>query len=793
MAAPRTTQLLSRSIEPFSKTALFSIASIASTPRYASTAFPTRSPVSPTSSCWTLSQCQQPQQQQRRRVDQQPNRAWIKSAAITQQQRRSFGSSEASFNGVPMSALASKEQAANRNPSNANAQNTFYQLLLKANRPDVIIERFESNKFAANAAAKDAYTRALQIARQHQHQHQQHTMAPQSLTPSAQAAAQAAAARQVGHDVSLGQLQYPQYQPSSSSPHSPASVLHAPALGSSSEPINVTTHESTKTVFARWFWRAAWFALSVYISMALVSLLVEYLMGGQKRPDSRLTNDYKTVKAESQKVRFTDVHGCDEAKDELQELVDFLRDPAKFSNLGGKLPKGVLLVGPPGTGKTLLARAVAGEAGVPFFYMSASEFDEVFVGVGARRVRDLFAAAKSKAPAIIFIDELDAMGGKRSARDSASNKQTLNQLLTELDGFDQNTNIIIIAATNFPQLLDNALTRPGRFDRHVTVPLPDVRGRIAILKHHSSKIKMDKTVNLDSIAAITSGLSGAELANIVNQAAVRASKLKAQAVQGEHFEWAKDKVIMGAEKKSMVISDKEKLMTAYHEAGHALMQLHHEPTSSKRKLYKVTILPRGMSLGHTAWLPEMDTYSHTANDMLVGIAVALGGKMAEELIYGDRYTTTGVSSDLDSATGQAFSMVTRYGMCKAIGPMRLDERYEYLSSETKAMIETEVQRLLSGAYEEVRTVLTARRAELDLLAKALVEYETLDRQEVDKILRGERLDRPVAAPGGKITVPISTVVEGGGVPDTGGAGAGGPAAGQPTPPPTPGGIITTPK
>ena len=378
--------------------------------------------------------------------------------------------------------------------------------------------------------------------------------------------------------------------------------------------------------------------------MALVSLLVEYVMGGQKRLDPKSPDSYKAVKAESQRTRFADVHGCEEAKDELQELVEFLRNPAKFSNLGGKLPKGVLLVGPPGTGKTLLARAVAGEAGVPFFYMSASEFDEVFVGVGARRVRDLFAAAKAKAPAIIFIDELDAMGGKRSARDVAYNKQTLNQLLTELDGFDQNTNVIIIAATNFPKLLDSALTRPGRFDRHVTVPLPDARGRIAILKHHASKVKMASDVNLDAIAAITSGLSGADLANLINQAAVRASKLKASSVQREHIEWAKDKVIMGAEKKSMVISDKEKLMTAYHEAGHALMQLHHESTSDKQKLYKVTILPRGMSLGHTASLPEMDTYSSTATDMSAAIGFALGGKMAEELIYGDRHTTTGVSS-----------------------------------------------------------------------------------------------------------------------------------------------------
>jgi ATP-dependent metalloprotease len=372
--------------------------------------------------------------------------------------------------------------------------------------------------------------------------------------------------------------------------------------------------------------------------LVVVTMIIEGL-NTFKRPGGKIDSE---AKAENQSARFSDVHGCDEAKEELQELVEFLRNPEKFSTLGGKLPKGILLVGPPGTGKTLLARAVAGEAGVPFFYMSGSEFDEVYVGVGAKRVRDLFSAAKSKSPSIVFIDELDAIGGRRNARDAAYVKQTLNQLLTELDGFEQNSGVIIIAATNFPELLDKALTRPGRFDRHVIVPLPDVRGRIAILKHHAQKIKAASNVNLEAIALSTSGLSGAELENIVNQAAILASKSKAQSVGQRHFDWAKDKVIMGPERRSMVITPKEKEMTAYHEAGHALISYFSRDTGSS--LYKVTVLPRGGSLGHTSTLPDMDKYSYSVKDYLARIEVCLGGKLAEEIVYGHDWVTSGVSS-----------------------------------------------------------------------------------------------------------------------------------------------------
>jgi ATP-dependent metalloprotease len=416
-------------------------------------------------------------------------------------------------------------------------------------------------------------------------------------------------------------------------------VARGPNNGSGAKdaPLHVVVEETIGGTIFKWVKFLLYFCLFTYLSMVVVTMMIE-TFNTFRKVGGKADNE---AKAEHQTVRFSDVHGCDEAKEELQELVEFLKNPEKFSTLGGKLPKGVLLVGPPGTGKTLLARAVAGEAGVPFFFMSGSEFDEVYVGVGAKRVRELFAAAKGKAPAIVFIDELDAIGGKRNARDAAYVKQTLNQLLTELDGFEQNSNVIILAATNFPELLDKALTRPGRFDRNVVVGLPDVRGRMAILKHHMKNVIVGKDVSLEALAAGTPGFSGAELENIINQAAVHASKAKAQAVTMFDFEWAKDKVMMGAEKKSMVISQKEKEMTAYHEAGHALVIMF---TPGMNPLHKITIMPRGQSLGMTMHLPEMDKYSMGMNEYQAQIDVCLGGKVAEEMIYGPDKVTSGVAS-----------------------------------------------------------------------------------------------------------------------------------------------------
>jgi ATP-dependent metalloprotease len=511
------------------------------------------------------------------------------------------------------------EETANRNPNSATAQNAFYQALLRANMPAIIVERYQTGQFATNAHADAAYHKALAMLGGEATSGNQLAGQPNNLTDTPlQAIGQAIAASSRGGNVA---------------------VARGPNNGSGAKdaPLHVVVEETIGGTIFKWVKFLLYFCLFTYLSMVVVTMMIE-TFNTFRKVGGKADNE---AKAEHQTVRFSDVHGCDEAKEELQELVEFLKNPEKFSTLGGKLPKGVLLVGPPGTGKTLLARAVAGEAGVPFFFMSGSEFDEVYVGVGAKRVRELFAAAKGKAPAIVFIDELDAIGGKRNARDAAYVKQTLNQLLTELDGFEQNSNVIILAATNFPELLDKALTRPGRFDRNVVVGLPDVRGRMAILKHHMKNVIVGKDVSLEALAAGTPGFSGAELENIINQAAVHASKAKAQAVTMFDFEWAKDKVMMGAEKKSMVISQKEKEMTAYHEAGHALVIMF---TPGMNPLHKITIMPRGQSLGMTMHLPEMDKYSMGMNEYQAQIDVCLGGKVAEEMIYGPDKVTSGVAS-----------------------------------------------------------------------------------------------------------------------------------------------------
>jgi ATP-dependent metalloprotease len=546
--------------------------------------------------------------------------ARISAASLNISSQRSLGSGYGqrrgflSSSGISRSQLARAEEQANRDPSNANAQSAFYQLLLRANMPGIVVERHDTGRFASNALTEDAYRKAT------------------AALESASGGMYKPSAFHNHHVVQSSNLEQGIGQ----------AVLAASnngLRGDRAEPIHVVVQESTFMLIFRWIRFLAIFGVVTYLCLAVVTVLIETLTTFRRGPGAKNESE---IKAEKHSTRFSDVHGCDEAKDELQEVVEFLRNPENFSDLGAKLPKGVLLVGPPGTGKTLLARAVAGEAGVPFFYMSGSEFDEIFVGVGAKRIRELFAAAKAKAPAIIFIDELDAIGGKRNPRDPSYAKQTLNQLLTELDGFEADTNIIIIGATNLPNALDKALTRPGRFDRHVHVDLPDVRGRLAILKHHSTKIKMSPDANLESLAARTPGQSGAELENILNLAALRASRARSSVVSKKDLDWAYDRVVMGSDKKSMVVTEKEKEMTAYHEAGHALVQLFDKESSNK--LYKVTILPKGQSLGHTAHVPEVDKYSHTAAEYKSMIRVLLGGKMAEEMRFGDDKVTSGVSS-----------------------------------------------------------------------------------------------------------------------------------------------------
>lgn len=675
------------------------------------------------------------------------SRAIGSSPYIDLLQRRAFGNG-----GISRNMLANLEAAANRNPNSATAQNAFYQVLIKANMPDIVVERYQAGRYAKNPAVDDAYNKALSMLTSTKIGGDSGTsgtvasefgaLNPQQL----QAIGQAMAANQKGGNIAI------------SAPHGAGAFKDGR--------IHVLVDESLGTTIFKWTKFFLMFGFACWIGFMVVSMLVESLNSIKRTGAARGDAE---VKAEAQKARFADVHGCDEAKEELTEIVEFLKNPDKFSTLGGKLPKGVLLVGPPGTGKTLLARAVAGEAGVPFFYMSGSEFDEIYVGVGAKRVRELFNAARAKSPAIIFIDELDAIGGKRNARDSNYTKQTLNQLLTELDGFDQGHQIIIIAATNFPQLLDKALTRPGRFDRHVQVDLPDVRGRLAILQHHARKIKVMEGLAWQDLARGTSGLSGAELENIINSAAIYASKNKSSVVSMKDLIWAKDKIVMGAEKKTMVISEDEKLVTAYHEAGHALASFYNKRAMP---LYKVTILPRGMSLGHTAYLPEMDKYSYSAADYAAMLQTALGGKVAEEIVYGRNSTTSGVSSvnrnpcalspialtilqDLSNATNTAFSMVASFGMGSGLAPMDFGSRYETLSPDTRAQVETEVQRLLNDAYKRCKDLLTERRKELDYLAQALVDYETLDMEEVKKVVKGETLAGRMKMPrGSTMVVPV---------------------------------------
>ena len=453
------------------------------------------------------------------------------------------------------------------------------------------------------------------------------------------------------------------------------------------------------------------------------------------------------------KVTFEDVAGIDEAKDELEEIIEFLRNPKKFQKLGGKIPKGVLLVGPPGTGKTLLARAVAGEADVPFFTISGSDFVEMFVGVGASRVRDMFEQGKKNAPCIIFIDEIDAVGRHRGAGLGGGNderEQTLNQLLVEMDGFETNEGVILIAATNRPDVLDPALLRPGRFDRQVVVPNPDILGREKILKVHMKNVSIAKNVDPRIIARGTPGFSGADLANLINEAALLAARKSKLNVGMIELEQAKDKVMMGAERRSMVMTEDEKKMTAYHEAGHALVMLNvegHEP------LHKVTIIPRGRALGVTMWLPERDKLSQTRMELEALIASMFGGRVAEELIYGKKYITTGAGNDIQQATNLARRMVMEFGFSEKLGPLRYETNQEEvflghsvaqqrnISDETARIIDEEVRKLVEIGEETSRNILTKKIDDLHKVAKGLLEYETLSAKDINNILSGKVVSR----------------------------------------------------
>ena len=477
--------------------------------------------------------------------------------------------------------------------------------------------------------------------------------------------------------------------------------------------------------------------------------------GGRGGPLAFGKSKAKLLGEDQIKTTFADVAGVDEAKEDVKELVDFLREPGKFQKLGGQIPRGTLMVGPPGTGKTLLAKAIAGEAKVPFFSISGSDFVEMFVGVGASRVRDMFEQAKKATPCIIFIDEIDAVGRHRGAGLGGGHderEQTLNQLLVEMDGFDGNEGIIVIASTNRPDVLDPALLRPGRFDRQVVVPLPDLRGREQVLKVHMRKVPMGEDVVAFDIARGTPGFSGADLANVVNEAALFAARQDERLVCMRHFEQAKDKIMMGAERKSMVMSEKERRNTAYHEAGHCIvgyLMPEHDPT------YKVTIIPRGRALGVTMFLPEEDRYSMSKRSIESQICGLFGGRIAEELTLGFDGVTTGASNDIERATRMARSMVTKWGLSETLGPLQYEEDDQevflgksagssrsHVSGETAKVIDEEVKKIIDSCYEKARAILVDNRDKLDAMVDALLEYETIDRPQIDDIMAGRTPSPP---------------------------------------------------
>lgn len=489
----------------------------------------------------------------------------------------------------------------------------------------------------------------------------------------------------------------------------------------------------------------------ILLILAIFMFFMRQMQGGgagKGGPMSFGKSKAKLLSQDQIKTTFADVAGCDEAKEEVEELVDFLRDPTKFQRLGGAIPRGVLMVGPPGTGKTLLAKSIAGEAKVPFFSISGSDFVEMFVGVGASRVRDMFEQAKKQAPCIIFIDEIDAVGRSRGVGMGGGNderEQTLNQLLVEMDGFEANEGVIVIAATNRPDVLDPALMRPGRFDRQVVVPLPDIRGREHILNVHLRKVPLGDDVKPTLIARGTPGFSGADLANLVNEGALFAARRNKRLVGMDELELAKDKIMMGAERRSMVMTEKEKLNTAYHESGHAIIGLvmpEHDP------VYKVTIIPRGRALGVTMFLPEQDRYSLSRQQIISQICSLFGGRLAEEMTLGPNGVTTGASNDIKRATELAHNMVAKWGLSEEMGPVMYDEdeSHQFMggpgqggklkSGETISRLDKEVRKVIDGCYEQARSILADNRDKLDAMAEALMKYETIDATQLRDIMEG---------------------------------------------------------
>lgn len=706
-----------------------------------------------------------------------------------QQQQRTFWSTSSSGgSGAPKFLtdvrLKTLEQAANAAPHDADAQYAFLQELAK-HYPQVVVERVTNPGFAHLAIHAEAAALALQAA-QHTQTYgqvdvqalvqrllrnsnsitsslsqpqrealqtlQQHSKASSSTSTQPNQIQQLLAI--LTNSGGAGNLMALSMPMAASSINSGASIntpfggggggfgmpTSMPRGNDPKFPLHVEMHQSTSARSAI-FGLAGRVVLTLVVVSALGALIDEKGLGkavGMNQSSKHIQEVEQPVK-----VKFCDVKGVEEAKQELEEIVHYLKNPAKFTRLGGKLPRGLLLTGPPGTGKTLLAKAIAGEAGVPFFFSSGSQFEEVYVGLGAKRVRELFEAAKKKSPAIIFIDEIDAIGGSRNLKDQSALKMTLNELLVQLDGFDENNGVIVIGATNFMESLDSALLRPGRFDKHVSVPLPDVGGRKEILEMYASKTKLEQGVDLNVLARGTTGFSGADLYNLMNQAALKASVDGLNAITMQVLEFAKDKILMGAERKTAVITTETARCTAYHEAGHAIMAV---LTEGALPIHKATIMPRGNSLGMVMTLPEGDQTSQSLKQMLAAMDVCMGGRVAEEVVFGAENVTSGASSDIMQATRIARAMVTKFGFSEQVGIVYHGGATgeEHASDETRANIDAEVKKLTDSAYHRTKSLLTKHSAQHKLLAETLLEYETLTGDEVrDLVKKGRKPDRPI--------------------------------------------------
>ncbi|KAK4487466.1 hypothetical protein RD792_005900 [Penstemon davidsonii] len=603
---------------------------------------------------------------------------------------------------------------ADANPMDAAKQSVLLAELNK-HSPESVIQRFEQRAHAVDSRGVAEYLRALVATNAiAEYLPDEQSGKPSSLPSLLQELTQRVS----------GNMDEPFVNPGVSDKQPLHVVMVDPKMSNRSSRFAqeiVSTIVFTVAVGLVWFMGAS--ALQKYVGS----------LGGMGTPGVGSSSSYapkdlnKEIMPEKNVKTFKDVKGCDDAKQELEEVVEYLKNPSKFTRLGGKLPKGILLTGSPGTGKTLLAKAIAGEAGVPFFYRAGSEFEEMFVGVGARRVRSLFQAAKKKAPCIIFIDEIDAVGSTRKQWEGHT-KKTLHQLLVEMDGFEQNEGIILMAATNLPDILDPALTRPGRFDRHIVVPNPDVRGRQDILELYLQDKPLDVDVDVKAIARGTPGFNGADLANLVNIAAIKAAVEGAEKVNASQLEFAKDRIIMGTERRTMFLSEDSKKLTAYHESGHAIVALN---TEGAHPIHKATIMPRGSALGMVTQLPSSDETSISKRQLLARLDVCMGGRVAEELIFGQDHVTTGASSDLSTATELAQYMVSTCGMSDAIGPVHIKERP---GSEMQSRIDAEVVKLLRDAYNRVKALLKKHEKALHALANALLEYETLNAEEIKRTL-----------------------------------------------------------